>query len=208
MRQQHLKKFLSFSTSEVYGSDAEAPEEHEPAIIRTPFESRWCYAASKTLSEHLIMAYHREQGLPSIIIRPFNVFGEYRFGANAMTTFIRKAIHGEEILIHGSGKQVRTWCYISDFIDGVYKALISNITGEIFNIGNPHNQITVLDLAKLVVTILNSKSECIITNSAQPDVLFRTVNIEKAQTFLQYNPVVSLHEGITNVSEWMKQNEC
>lgn len=153
--QMHLSKFLTFSTSEIYGINAEKPNENEPSVIEVAKEGRWCYAASKTLSEHLTYAYHREKGIPITIIRPFNVFGEYRKGTNAMTTFITRAMNNEDLIIDGNGEQVRAWCHIEDFIDGVSKAMESKYVDEVFNIGNPSNEITIKDLASKVVDITN-----------------------------------------------------
>ena len=162
--QNKLSKFLTFSTSEIYGINTEKPKEEQPAIIEQAKEGRWCYAASKTLSEHLVYAYHREKGIPIIIIRPFNVFGEYRKGSNAMTTFITRALNNEDLIVDGNGEQVRAWCHIEDFIEGVSKALESEYNDEVFNLGNPNNEITIKELADKIVKITNSNSKIIITN--------------------------------------------
>ena len=204
-KQEHLEKFLTFSTSEIYGINAQKPKEDEPAIIEQANEGRWCYAASKTLSEHLVFGYHREKNVPIIIIRPFNVFGEYRKGSNAMTTFINKAIKNEDIYIDGDGQQVRAWCHIDDFIDGLTTAIESKYTSEVFNLGNPQNEITIEELAKKVVKITNSKSRIIITNSTEPDVKFRSVSIEKAKDLLGYNPKITVDNGIERVYKWIKE---
>lgn len=202
--QKNLKKFLTFSTSEIYGIDAKQPVENEPAVIEPATEGRWCYAASKTLSEHLAFGYNREKKVPIIIIRPFNVFGEYRKGSNAMTTFINKALKNENIYIDGDGKQVRAWCYIDDFIDGLTTALESQYTSEIFNLGNPYNEITIGELAKKVVEITNSQSKIIVTNSTEPDVKFRSVCIDKAKELLDYSPKTTVDDGIRKVYKWIE----
>ena len=202
--QTNLKKFLTFSTSEIYGINAKQPVESEPSVIEPAVEGRWCYAASKTVSEHLAFGYNREKNVPVIIIRPFNVFGEYRKGSNAMTTFINKALKGEDIYIDGDGKQVRAWCYIEDFIDGLTAALESEYTSEIFNLGNPYNEITIEELAKRVVKITNSQSKIIITNSTEPDVKFRSVCIDKAKKILGYTPKITVDDGIRKVYKWIE----
>ena len=204
-KQNNLKKFITFSTSEIYGINAPKPNEENAAVIQPANEGRWCYAASKTLSEHLAFGYHREKEIPIIIIRPFNVFGEYRKGSNAMTSFINKAIKDEEIYIDGDGKQVRAWCYIDDFINGLCLALESDYKAEIFNLGNPNNEITIEELAKMVVKITQSNSKIIITNSTEPDVKFRSVCIDKANKMLGYNPSVTVEKGIEKVYKWIKE---
>ena len=205
--QKNLKKFLTFSTSEIYGINAKQPIESNPAIIEPATDGRWCYAASKTVSEHLAFAYNREKNIPIIIIRPFNVFGEYRKGSNAMTTFISKALKNENIYINGDGTQVRAWCYIEDFIDGLTTALESEYTSEIFNLGNPNNEITIEELAQKVVKITNSQSKVIVTNSTEPDVKFRSVNIDKAKRLLGYSPKTTIDDGIEKVYKWIEEIE-
>lgn len=203
-KQKNLTKFLSFSTSEVYGRNIEEASEEKDMAVGTANEARWCYAASKVLCEHLINAYFREYGIPTVIIRPFNVFGENRLGTNAMSAFLFRAILNEPITVDGNGQQIRTWCYIDDFVQGIIKALESNISGEFFNIGNPNNSISILELAKLIVKIMNSKSEINLTNVYIPDVNKRTLSINKAQTYLGYEPEVGLNEGIQKMYLWIK----
>lgn len=123
-----------------------------------------------------------------------------------MTTFIDKAIKNENIYIDGNGQQVRAWCYIEDFINGLTSALESEYTSEIFNLGNPNNEITIENLANKVVSITNSKSKVIITNSTEPDVKFRSLSIDKAKQMLGYNPTIGIDTGIEKVYKWMKES--
>lgn len=159
---------------------------------------------SKILIDHLVFAYHREYNIPITIIRPFNVFGEYRLGSNAINTFVSKMLNNEPVHIDGDGSQVRTWCYIKDFINGIDAALTSNYTNEIFNIGNPINKITIYELAVLIKKLTGSKSEIIVSHSAEPDVKFRTVDIQKATDKLNYIPNYTLYEGLSNFIAWRK----
>lgn len=205
--QKHLCKFLTFSTSEVYGVIANSLDETMPTVIEPAYDGRWCYAASKVLCEHLAFGYHREFGVPVIVIRPFNVFGVYRLGSNAMTSFIHNALNGENIRIDGDGSQIRTWCYITDFVSGVIKALESEYVCELFNIGNPQNEISILDLARLIIKMTNSKSKLLVTNEFAPDVKVRIVNVDKAKNYLGYSPAVPIEEGVESVIQWMVQYE-
>lgn len=202
--QEHLSKFVLLSSSEVYGIRAERPQESEMAVIGPPAEGRWCYAASKILSEHLAFAYHRERSVPLVVIRPFNIFGEYRTGSNAITTFLDRAIRGEELVIDGDGQQVRAWCYIDDFVNGVVKALESPYTDAVFNLGNPENEISIRGLAERILALSGSASTVRITYSKEPDVRFRSVNIEKARRLLGYEPSVSLEDGLRRLYQWRK----
>ncbi|MBU5351206.1 NAD-dependent epimerase/dehydratase family protein [Paenibacillus silvae] len=206
-RQKHLKKFLTFSTSEVYGQYTVSAKETDEFTIGIPETARWCYAASKVLSEHLTYAYHREESIPTIVIRPFNVYGEYRFGNNAISSLVRKALKNEDLLISGTGEQTRVWCYINDFVSGVIHALHSEYEGESFNLGNPNEQCSIKDLAHHIVELTESKSRIIISHSDEPDVKQRTVDISKARSYLAYEPSVSLREGLKKYIAWAKKME-
>ncbi len=203
-KQQHLTKFLTFSTSEVYGRDVERAEETMDFRVGPASEARWNYAASKVLSEHLTNAFCRERGVPTVIVRPFNVFGENRLGSNAMSKFVAQALLGETITIDGNGQQLRAWCYIGDFIDGVSRALATQYQGEYFNIGNPNNIISILDLAGMIVKKAGSGSRILISNSDVPDVVRRTVCVDKAHNMLGYTPKVPLEDGVEKVIAWMR----
>ncbi|WP_143316431.1 NAD-dependent epimerase/dehydratase family protein [Clostridium sp. HBUAS56017] len=204
-RQKNLKKFLSFSTSEVYGRNIDMASEEKDMTVGQANEARWCYAASKILSEHLINAYNREHGVPTVIIRPFNVFGENRVGSNAMSAFLFRAMLNEPITVDGNGEQIRTWCHIEDFVSGLLNALESNTSGEVYNIGNPNNSISILDLAKLIKKITDSKSEINISGVYVPDVKNRTLSIEKAKRDLGYEPNIGLEDGIEKMYLWAKK---
>ena len=202
-KQKHLQKFLTFSTSETYGRDVERAAETMDFRVGPASEARWCYAASKVLCEHLTNAFCRERGVPTLIVRPFNVFGENRLGSNAMSKFIAQALLNDTITIDGSGNQLRAWCYIGDFIEGLSRALTSQYKGEYFNIGNPNNIISILELAELIVKKTGSSSQILVSNSDAPDVVRRTVCVDKAHEMLGYTPRVSLEEGVDRVVAWM-----
>ncbi|MFK4472573.1 nucleoside-diphosphate-sugar epimerase [Paenibacillus sp. RC73] len=201
-KQHHLKKFLTFSTSEVYGQHTIAAKESDDFTVGTPETARWCYASSKVLSEHLTYAYNREYGIPTIVIRPFNIYGEYRLGTNAITNLVMKALKNEDLIISGTGEQTRVWCHINDFVSGVIGALHSEYQGESFNLGNPNEQCSIKDLAHRIVALTQSKSKIVISGSSEPDVLQRTVDISKAQSCLGYQPVTSLEEGLKKYIAW------
>lgn len=203
-RQKHLKKFLTFSTSEVYGKNVECASEDMDMQIGKSDEARWCYAASKCVCEHLTSSYYRRYKIPTIIIRPFNVFGEHRLGSNAMSKFMASAMLNRDIILEGDGSQIRSWCYIQDFVNGVSAALESDYAGECFNIGNPKNVISIRELAYKIKEITNSNSRIIVSNSHTPDVFRRTLRIDKAQRMLKYEPKYTLDDGIELVYKWMR----
>ena len=199
LRQKKLERFLHFSTSEVYGIEAQNAKETDPAVIPN-VGSRWIYASSKSFSEHLLKAYRTEFGLPGIIVRPFNIYGPHRKGSNAMTSFIERAVTGDEITIYGTGKQIRSWCHIDDFVEGILQMLVKDgIFGEAFNLGNDLEPISILELAKKICELSSSKSKISVTNQVEDDVFNRSPNIEKAKSLLSYCPKVSLNEGILDI---------
>jgi nucleoside-diphosphate-sugar epimerase len=203
-RQKELKRFIQFSTSEIYGQFATSLDENQPAVIPAQGK-RWCYAASKVAGEYLLKAFVSERQLPGVIVRPFNVYGPYRYGSNALTTFAKKAIAGEKISVSGTGQQTRSWCNVQDFVQGVFACLQTDgIIGQAFNIGNDKNNISMLELAKLVCEIAGSKSEIEIDGLEIDDVLAREPNINKARKLLNYEPVVELDIGIEEVIKWLR----
>jgi nucleoside-diphosphate-sugar epimerase len=204
VKQKKLKKFLTFSTSEIYGTNADNVHENDCCSISTPDNPRWCYAASKVLSEHLSFAFYREKSVPIAIIRPFNIFGEYQYNSNAISIFIANALKNRDIIIHGDGCQVRTWCYVEDFISGAIKALFYNGNCELFNIGNPDNIFSILGLAKLIVKETKSQSNILKIESNNEDVKYRTVNINKARFLLGYRPKYGIEKAIKRVIAWKK----
>jgi UDP-glucose 4-epimerase len=201
--QKKLKRFLLFSTSEIYGQSAGLVSENDPAIIPNQ-GMRWVYASSKHFSEYLLKAFIKEYGLPGVIIRPFNVYGPFRKGGNAMTAIVQKALNGEDIYLSGDGTQMRAWCYIDDFIQGLYAALHKeNIIGEAFNLGNPEQYLSIHQMSRLICKLLNSSSKIHITGSQEDDVLDRRPSIQNARECLGYDPKVDLQSGILEVANYL-----
>lgn len=200
-RQKNLKKFVTFSTSEVYGVSANDVKEEMPAVINSAVEPRWCYAASKMLSEHFTTAYSREKDISVLIIRPFNVYSEKRNGTNAMTTFIERALKNEKIFIDGDGSQKRAWCHIDDFISGLIPAIFTEKKVSIYNIGNPKEYVSILELAQKVISMTGSNSEIIFRENKE-DVYDRLPNIDNARRELNYEPQISLVKGIQRIIDF------
>ncbi len=203
LKQKDLKRFIHFSTSEVYGKKADKVEESDPSIIPN-CGTRWIYASSKHFSEYLLKAFMAEHNTPGVIIRPFNVYGPYRKGSNAMTTLIKKALTDEEITITGTGEQTRCWCYIEDFIRGVLATLeCDTAVGEAFNLGNSQESISMHELANRICHVTDSKSTVRILHNEDDDVLERSPVVEKAQRILSYQPTTTLDQGIREVADWL-----
>ena len=201
-----VERFIDFSTSEVFGSHVYMAEEHNATALGVVGESRWTYAVSKLAAEHLAHAYHREYGLPTVTIRPFNVYGPQQVGIGAIHTFVVNAIKGERIEIHGEGTQIRAWCFVDDMIDGTVLCLEKKeAIGHVFNIGNPRATVTVANLAHLVRRLCDSPSEVVYTNRDYVDIELRIPSIKKAQNMLGYWPKVDLEEGLARTIEWYRK---
>ena len=201
-----LKRFLDFSTSEVFGSRAYNVDEKTSTVTGAVGEARWTYAVSKLAGEHLANAYFRQYNLPTVTVRPFNVYGPGQVGEGAIHIFIRKALKNEDIYIFGDGSQIRAWCYIDDMINGLELALEHpQAVGESFNIGNARAVTTIYGLAQTVCRILNSKSKIIFKNPLSADIELRIPNLDKAKDLLGYKSQVDLDEGIIRTAAWYEK---
>jgi len=198
-----LPRVVYFSTSEVFGINSFRVQECMSTSIGPVQETRWSYAISKLAGEHLMQCYHREAGLPTVTIRPFNVFGPGRIGDHAVLRFVLGALRNEDLIVHGAGDQIRSWCYIDDFVDGVLAALVRPAAaGEDFNLGNPRNTLTIYDLARRVVSITGSSSTIRFVQTDYADIDIRVPYMEKARRVLGFEPKVDLDEGVRRTVAW------
>ncbi len=196
-RQPGLERVVFFSTSEVFGQQSFMSQERDSAVIGAVGEGRWTYAVSKLCGEHLALAYCKEFGLPVVVLRPFNVYGPGQVGEGALSTFVQRAIRGQEIMIHGDGTQIRAWCYVDDMVRGIMIGLEDpRAVGESFNIGNQHAILTIYGLANTVIRVLDSTSPVRFTRKDYADVELRVPNVAKARDMLGFEAEVDLEEGI------------
>lgn len=202
-----LHRVVYFSTSEVFGMNSFRAGEETPASVGPVSEARWTYSIAKLAGEHLVHAYHRELGMPTVIVRPFNVFGPLRLGDHAMLRFILAALKGADLEVHGDGTQIRSWCYIDDFADAVVRTLSSpRAVGETFNIGNSRNTVTIYDLAQKVIRLLDSPSRVRFEAIDFSDIDVRVPRLRKAEELLGYCPAVELDEAILRTADWYRRN--
>ena len=200
-----LERFVDFSTSEVFGSTAFRAEEADTKHIGAIGETRWNYAVSKLAGEHLAKAYCDEFGMPTVTLRPFNVYGPGQVGEAALRTFVLRALGNEEIEIHGDGNQIRAWCYIDDFLNGLLLAMVHpNAVGEAFNIGNARAVITIYGLVQTVLRVLDSKSPIRFTRKDYADVELRVPSVRKAREKIGFEAKVDLEEGIRRTAEFFR----
>lgn len=201
-----LDKFINFSTSEVYGSYSYKLGENENTNLGHVGEARWIYSVSKLSAEHLCFSYYKEYGIPVVSVRPFNIYGPGQIGEGAIQIFIKNCLNNDDIIIHGDGSQIRSWCYIDDAIDFLLLCLEKDESiGNIFNIGNPSGTITTIGLAEKIIRITKSKSKIKFIEIPYSDVELRIPNIEKGKFLLGYEPKISLEEGIERTFKWYKE---
>ena len=201
-----VDRVVCFSTSEVFGSMAFQSEETSHTVIGEVGEARWTYAVSKLAEEHLAIAYFHEMGLPTVVVRPFNIYGPGQVGTSALRTFILRALQDQTIEIHGEGTQIRAWCFVDDMVEGTLLAMAKpEAVGESFNIGNARAVTTILGLAQTVIRILNSKSQLEFIHKNYVDVELRVPSVQKARNLLGFYAKVGLEEGISQAGDWYRQ---
>jgi nucleoside-diphosphate-sugar epimerase len=201
-----IKRFIDFSTSEVFGSYAFRVREADVTSLGAVGEARWTYAVSKLATEHLAHNYWKQYGLPTCSIRPFNIYGPGQVGEGAIHTFVVRALRGEPLQIHNEGDQIRSWCYIDDIVDAILLALErEEAIGQAFNIGNPRSTITIYQLARLIVQLTGSSSKIEFVPWNFPDVELRVPDVKKAERLLGFRARVDLEEGLMRTIAWYRQ---
>lgn len=201
-----VKRFVDFSTSEVFGSYAYKVREGDVATLGAVGEARWTYAVSKLATEHMAFTWMKEYGLPTVTIRPFNIYGPRQVGEGAIHHFIKRAVAGEPLTIHNDGAQIRSWCYIDDIIEALCRCLVmERAVGHSFNIGNPRSTVTIYHLAREVVRLAQSSSAIHFVDRQQADVELRIPNVEKAKDILHFSPQVDLDEGLLRTIAWYRE---
>lgn len=201
-----VRRFIDFSTSEVFGRFAYRVAEGDVTSLGAVGEARWTYAVSKLATEHLCHVINAVHGLPTVAIRPFNVFGPGQVGTGAIHHFVVQAIRGETLKIHNEGDQIRAWCYIDDLVDGLLLCLEHpKAVGQTFNIGNPRTALTVYRLARLIVQLADSKSKIEHIEWPYPDVELRIPDVTRAKKLLGYEPRHDLEEGLRETIKWYRE---
>ena len=197
--------FLLASTSEVYGDPLIHPQQEEYWGNVNPVGPRGVYDEAKRFAEAITMAYHRFHRVETRIVRIFNTYGtRMRLDdGRALPAFISQALNGEDITVFGDGSQTRSFCYVSDLIDGIFKLLLSNETMPV-NIGNP-NEVTIEEFAKEVIRLTNSKSKIIYKELPIDDPKVRQPDITRAKTILGWEPKVSREVGLKLTLDYFKK---
>ncbi|MEJ2567885.1 MAG: GDP-mannose 4,6-dehydratase, partial [candidate division WOR-3 bacterium] len=197
--------FLLASTSEVYGDPEVNPQNEEYWGHVNPVGPRSVYDEAKRYAEAITTAYHNKHNIDIRIVRIFNTYGQkMRINdGRALPAFMCQALRGEPITIFGNGSQTRSFCYVDDLIDGIYKLLLSDINSPV-NIGNP-NEISILDFAKEILELTKSKSEIVFKELPTNDPKVRKPDITKAKELLGWEPKVSREKGLKKALDYFKE---
>jgi dTDP-glucose 4,6-dehydratase len=196
--------FLLASTSEVYGDPLVHPQKEDYWGNVNPIGPRGVYDEAKRFAEAMTMAYHRYHGVSTRIARIFNTYGPRMrlHDGRVVPQFIYQVLTNKPLTVYGSGRQTRSFCFISDLIQGIYNLLVSNVSDPV-NIGNP-NEMTILELAELLLKITGNKSEIRYETLPQDDPQTRQPDITKARTLLHWEPKIPLEEGLKTTMDWFK----
>jgi UDP-glucuronate decarboxylase len=197
-------RVIQASTSEIYGDPTESPQNESYWGNVNPIGIRSCYDEGKRAAETLCFDYKRQHGLDVRVIRIFNTYGpNMSIGdGRVVSNFIVQALKGEPISVYGEGKQSRSFCYVSDLVDGIYKTLVVEEPPSLpLNLGNP-NEFEIIELAKIVKEITKSKSQIIKHPLPQDDPKQRCPDISSAKLILNWRPIVELREGIEKTAAY------
>ena len=199
-------KYLLTSTSEVYGDPEITPQPESYWGNVNPNGVRSMYDEAKRFAEAAVSSYNRIYDIDSRIVRLFNTYGPKMKinDGRVVTNFISQALNGEDITIYGKGNQTRSFCYVSDTVAGIIKAMNSE-SNEVFNIGNP-NEITILQLAETIIQLTESKSGLKYQELPDDDPTQRKPDIGKAINILDWKPDIGLEEGLNKTIGWVKAN--
>lgn len=199
-------KVLIASTSEIYGDPKEHPQKETYWGNTNSFGPRACYDESKRFAEAATYVYLQKYGLDARIIRIFNTYGPrmQKDDGRVISNFINQAIEEKPLTIYGDGTQTRSFCFVTDMVEGIYQAMFADKTkGEIFNLGNPE-EYSVKDLAQKILILTKSKSKIVFKDLPPDDPKQRQPDIAKAKKYLDWEPKVSVGTGLKKTIEYYK----
>jgi len=199
-------RILQASTSEVYGDPSVHPQVEEYWGNVNPIGIRSCYDEGKRVAETLFMDYHRQNKVDIRIVRIFNTYGPRmnRDDGRVVSNFIVQALQGKDITVYGDGLQTRSFCFVSDLVEAILRAMEQNEYALPINIGNP-GEFTILELAEKVIELTGSKSKIIKEPLPADDPKQRKPDISKAKKFLNWEPEVNLEEGLRETTRYFKK---
>jgi dTDP-glucose 4,6-dehydratase len=200
----HKARYLLASTSEVYGDPEIHPQREDYWGHVNPIGVRGVYDEAKRFAEAMVMAYHRFHGVDTHIVRIFNTYGERMRldDGRVLPNLMGQALRGEPLTVYGDGLQTRSFCYVTDLVNGIEKLLFTNFHDPV-NLGNP-NEVTILDFAKETLQLSGSKSTIEYKPLPQDDPRVRKPDITRARQLLGWEPKVNRHDGMNRTLEYFK----
>jgi UDP-glucose 4-epimerase len=212
------KKVIVASTSEVYGKSEVVPFREDADLVMGPTsKGRWSYACSKAIDEFLALAYHKEKRLPVVVVRLFNTVGPRQTGRYGMVipNLVKQALLGHPLTVYGDGTQSRCFTYISDVVGALIRlAEVKGAVGEVFNIGNDSEEITIMDLARRVQARTGTKSEIVLVpydtayEEGFEDMQRRVPDLSKIRSLIGYEPRVQLDEILERVIAYFTSDQA
>lgn len=201
-------KILQASTSEVYGDPTEHPQKETYTGSVKCFGPRACYDEGKRVAETFMFDYHKEHNIDIRIARIFNTYGPRmaKDDGRVISNFIIQALYDEPITVYGDGNQTRSFCYVSDMVESIYKLMNSEFR-EPLNLGNPH-EIKIIDIANKIKELTNSNSKIVFKDLPVDDPTRRCPDISRAKEILNWEPKVGLDEGLKKTIEYFKKGIC
>lgn len=198
-------RILLASTSEVYGDPKVHPQNEDYWGNVNPVGPRGVYDEAKRFAEAMTMAYHKKHNIETRIARIFNTYGirMRKDDGRVIPTFVNQALKGEDITVFGDGNQTRSFCHVSDMIKGIYRLMMSDYILPI-NLGNP-DEMTILELAKYIKKITNSKSKIVFHPLPENDPKTRKPDISRAKKILEWEPKINFEKGMEEFIEWFKR---
>jgi dTDP-glucose 4,6-dehydratase len=201
----HKARFLLASTSEVYGDPEQHPQREDYWGHVNPIGLRGVYDEAKRFAEAMTMAYHRYHGVDTHIVRIFNTYGERMRldDGRVLPNLVGQALRGEPLTVYGDGSQTRSFCYVSDLVEGIQRLLFTDFH-EPVNLGNPR-EVSILDFAKEILTLTGSRSPVVFRPLPEDDPKVRRPDIDRARRLLGWEPKVDRHQGLSRTLEYFRQ---
>jgi len=206
LAKKHKARILQASTSEVYGDPLEHPQKESYRGNVNTIGPRACYDEGKRVAETLFFDYHRKHQLEIRVVRIFNTYGPRmsKKDGRVVSNFILQALNNEPITIYGDGAQTRSFCYVNDLIEGIYKMMQQDETMGPVNIGNPH-EFSILELAEKIIKLCGSKSKLEYKELPEDDPMQRKPDIELAKNLLGWSPKIDVEKGLKKTIEYFKK---
>ncbi len=206
LAKKHRARFLLASTSEVYGDPLVHPQPESYWGNVNPIGPRGVYDEAKRFAEAMTMAYHRQQGVDTHIVRIFNTFGERMRldDGRVLPNFMGQALRGEPLTVYGDGSQTRSFCYVDDLVEGIERLLFTDFH-EPVNLGNP-DEVTILEFAREIIALADSKSSIAYRPLPQDDPKVRKPDIRRAKALLGWEPIVPLQQGLEKTIPYFRES--